>query len=758
MSVITGTSGNNNLNGGSGDDIMDGGAGNDHLSGGSGNDVMLGGSGDDRLNGGSGTDTLNGGSGNDILNGDSGNDMLVYTLGENSGATDIYTGGSGIDTVRLQLTSAEWGRADVQSQIAQYIQHLNIVKANKNTGEVSNGSANDFTFVFNGGTRLTVQMMEELDVWVDGQPFDFHAPFITVADGAGAVTEDATNPTLSDSGTINFVDVDWSQSHSASIMPSAGNTLGGTLTASVSNSATGDGAGVVTWDYSVANGATQYLGVGDSVTETFTVTITDSSGKTDTQMITVTVTGTNDQPTLTIADAVGAMSEGNGAATLTDSGALSFADLDSNDVVTVSQTSNNDIVWSGGTLGAGVAAALVAGFSVDQDSWDYSASQNLDFLGAGETITFSYDVVATDDSGAGNATSTATTVTITITGTNDQPTLTIADAVGAMSEGNGAATLTDSGALSFADLDSNDVVTVSQTSNNDIVWSGGTLGAGVAAALVAGFSVDQDSWDYSASQNLDFLGAGETITFSYDVVATDDSGAGNATSTATTVTITITGTNDQPTLTIADAVGAMSEGNGAATLTDSGALSFADLDSNDVVTVSQTSNNDIVWSGGTLGAGVAAALVAGFSVDQDSWDYSASQNLDFLGAGETITFSYDVVATDDSGAGNATSTATTVTITITGTNDQPTLTIADAVGAMSEGNGAATLTDSGALSLRRPRQQRRGDGQPDLEQRHRLERRHAGRGRGRGAGGRVLGRPGQLGLQREPEPGLPGRR
>ena len=217
------------------------------------------------------------------------------------------------------------------------------------------------------------------------------------------------------------------------------------------------------------------------------------------------------------------------------------------------------------------------------------------------------------------------------------------------------------------------MVTVSQTSNNDIVWSGGTLGAGVAAALVAGFSVDQDSWDYSASQNLDFLGAGETITFSYDVVATDDSGAGNATSTATTVTITITGTNDQPTLTIADAVGAMSEGDGAATLTDSGALSFADLDSNDVVTVSQTSNNDIVWSGGTLGAGVAAALVAGFSVDQDSWDYSASQNLDFLGAGETITFSYDVVATDDSGAGNATSTATTVTITITGTNDAPVL-------------------------------------------------------------------------------------
>src|SRR6185295_9829805 len=171
----------------------------------------------------------------------------------------------------------------------------------------------------------------------------------------------------------------------------------------------------------------------------------------------------------------------------------------------------------------------------------------------------------------------------------------------------------------FADLDTTDVVTVSDSYNNDIAWSGGTLSAGVASALVAGFSVDQNSWDYSASQNLDFLGAGETITFSYNVVATDDSGAGNAASAATTVTITITGTNDQPTLTIADAVGAMTEGNGTATLTDSGALSFTDLDTNDVVTVSQSSNNDIAWSGGSLNAGVASALVAGFSVDQNSW-------------------------------------------------------------------------------------------------------------------------------------------
>ena len=97
-----------NLNGGAGDDTLNGGAGNDTLNGGSGSDTLDGGTGSDTLNGGSGNDTLNGGSGSDMLNGDSGNDMLVYRLAENAGASDLYTGGSGIDTVRLMLTSAEW--------------------------------------------------------------------------------------------------------------------------------------------------------------------------------------------------------------------------------------------------------------------------------------------------------------------------------------------------------------------------------------------------------------------------------------------------------------------------------------------------------------------------------------------------------------------------------------------------------------------------------------------------------------------------
>jgi hypothetical protein len=111
----------------------------------------------------------------------------------------------------------------VQTQIHRYVDHLNMVKTNVNTGEVSNGTASDFTFYFDNGTTLTVSMMEKLTVWVDGQDVDFHAPFITAADDAGAVTEDTATPTLSDTGTINFTDVDWSNTHTVTVTPDGGN-------------------------------------------------------------------------------------------------------------------------------------------------------------------------------------------------------------------------------------------------------------------------------------------------------------------------------------------------------------------------------------------------------------------------------------------------------------------------------------------------------------------------------------------------------
>ncbi|WDH54757.1 VCBS domain-containing protein [Pseudomonas chlororaphis] len=592
------------------------------------------------------------------------------------------------------------------------------------------------------------------------------------------------------SGNITFTDADLIDTHNVTVTPGASGYLG-SFTTDPLNDSTGTGSGSLGWHFAVDNAALQFLGEGQTLTQTYDVAIGDGA----VQTVTITITGTNDRPTLTIADTTSTMNEGDGTAILSDSGALSFADVDNTDTVTVSHTANGDIAWSGGTLNAGVASALVAGFSVDQNSWDYSSNQNLDFLGAGETITFSYTVVATDDSGAANAASATQTVSITITGSNDAPVLSFASGndVGAVQEDT---TLSVSGQFSSTDIDhaatatwsivgantgafgsiavdstgqwtytlangtdgvasavqslktgeSHDevfsvqvsdglggvdtqLVTVTVTGSNDApvlsFATGNDAGAvkedttlsvsgqfsstdidhtATATWSIAGSNTgtygsiavnSTGQWTYTLANGTDgvasavqSLKAGESHDEVFSVQVSDGLGGVDT----QLVVVTVTGTNDQPTLTIADTASTMNEGDGTATLSDSGALSFADVDNTDTVTVSHTANGDIAWSGGTLNAGVASALVAGFSVDQNSWDYSSSQNLDFLGAGETITFSYTVVATDDSDAANAASATQIVSITITGSNDAPVLSFAT-------GNDAGAVKEDTTLSV-----------------------------------------------------------
>src|SRR5688572_12687304 len=111
------------------------------------------------------------------------------------------------------------------------------------------------------------------------------------------------------------------------------------------------------------------LAEGQTFTDWFVVSIRLGNGTLSQATVSIEIVGTNDAPTLAIADANGTMSEGNGAATLTDTGALSFADIDMGDVVTISKSYNNDFAFSGGSLSPTLQAALVAGFSVDQNSW-----------------------------------------------------------------------------------------------------------------------------------------------------------------------------------------------------------------------------------------------------------------------------------------------------------------------------------------------------------------------------------------------------
>ena len=125
--------------------------------------------GDDIINSGNGDDTIDGGGGDDTLHAGAGDDTLVYVLSDNltdDGTSDLYVGGSGIDTVRLVLTAAQYLNAEVQTQLEAYRQHLETVRLSQQ-GEVSNGSDSDFTFTFvidDQTATLTVSMMESLEI------------------------------------------------------------------------------------------------------------------------------------------------------------------------------------------------------------------------------------------------------------------------------------------------------------------------------------------------------------------------------------------------------------------------------------------------------------------------------------------------------------------------------------------------------------------------------------------------------------------
>ncbi|HEY0683213.1 MAG TPA: VCBS domain-containing protein, partial [Steroidobacter sp.] len=606
--------------GSSGDDILTGTSGADTLSGGAGDDTLSGGAGSDRLNGGSGTDILDGGSGSDTLNGDSGNDILVYRLAENAGSGDLYTGGSGIDTVRLMLTNAEWLQDSVQVQLARYFEHLATVQRN-GQGEISNGSARDFTFNF-GTSTLTVQMMERLEIYVDGAAVtNLDAPIVDVLDStiARTVTEDGnddSSPTTVEigSGSIKFFDLDVADTHTVSVVSPAGSLLG-TFSASLTNAATGDGQGTVGWTYTLDDAAAQSLALGETRTEVYAVRITDDEGSSVTQNVTITIQGTNDAP-VAVADVRSATEDG---AVLVGSVAGNDSDVDNGAVLTFALS---------GPSPAGLSFNSDGSYSFDPSQ---AAYQHL-AAGASEDVVASYTV--TDQHGA----STSATLTITVTGTNDTP-IAVADVNSATEDG---------------------VALVGTVATNDSdVDDGAVLSYALDAPAPAGLTFNSDgsySFDpsHAAYQHL-AAGATEDVAISYTV--TDQYGE----STSATLTITVTGTNDTPV--------AVADVNSA---TEDGAILIGTVAAND---------SDID-DGAVLSYALDAGAPAGLTFNSDgsySFDpsHAAYQHL-AAGATEDVVVSYTV--TDQHGA----SSSATLTITVTGTNDAP-VAVADVNSATEDG-------------------------------------------------------------------------
>ncbi len=453
-------------------------------------------------------------------------------------------------------------------------------------------------------------------------------------DDAGAVTEDlnVVAARLSDSGTLTVSDVDAGE---AAFVAGAGTPVGtalGTMTIAANG----------VWTYDVANADVQYLGAGQTRTETFTVRSVDGT----THAVAVTISGTNDGPV-----AVGSgFSVAEDAAVV--NGSVTATDVD-----------------AGATLSYALTGAAPAGLTFNADgsySFDPSVAA-YQSLGVGQSTVITVPFRATDDQGA----SSVADLVITVTGTNDGP-VAAADSGAVVENATLTATAATGVLANDSDVDSGDSMAVSAVAFGATT---GTVGSALAGSYGTLTLNADGSYSYSADRPAaEALTAGQVVTESFTYTMRDAAGA---TSTAT-VTFTVTGTNDVPTVT-GPLTGAATEDT---TLTSTGTLVVTDPDAGQSAFVVQSGS---------------AGIYGSFSIDAaGAWTYTlnnAAANVQSLPAGATVTDTFTITTADG--------TTRTIVITVNGTNDGPvaigsSFSVAEDASVV---NGSVTATDidSGAV-------------------------------------------------------------
>ncbi len=142
--LITGTDGNDRIDGGEGDEIILGGLGADTLYGGGGDDLIEGDQGDDRLFGGEGNDTLKGGAGRDRLDGGAGDDILEGGAGRD---VFVFSDGFGNDTItdfEVGLDRIDLRKLDAATSFDDLVAHHLSVQEN------------DLVLTFEGDGTITI--------------------------------------------------------------------------------------------------------------------------------------------------------------------------------------------------------------------------------------------------------------------------------------------------------------------------------------------------------------------------------------------------------------------------------------------------------------------------------------------------------------------------------------------------------------------------------------------------------------------------
>ncbi len=416
---------------------------------------------------------------------------------------DLGANAAGFDLTRITTYSAHY-----DNRTAQNFEVFVDYAADGPGGFVSLGL---FTGANAGGTHQASRIVLESGtnpgsgVFASGVGairFEFNAPIGNATTVWREIDVEGTaSGSLTDAGNLAFGDVDLSDTHTVSVAENGTSYLG-TMTAAVSDSSTGDGAGSIDWNFAVNDSAVNYLAQGETLIQSYDITVDDGNGGTATETVSVTITGTNDAP---VANADAGSTDENTSITIA---VLSNdTDVDVNDTRTVDAVS----VLSG--LGV---ASVVAGQVVWDPGVDY------DYLAVGEvaTVELSYDI--SDNNGG----SSSSTVTITVTGTNDIP---VANVDYASTNEDTAIDIDVLG--NDTDVDTSDMLTVASVD--------GTSASGATLTINPDGTIN---YDPVGSTTLQAMNTGQSVVDTFNYMASDGNGGWDS----AIVSITVAGANDGP--------------------------------------------------------------------------------------------------------------------------------------------------------------------------------------------------------------------
>ena len=344
-----------------------------------------------------------------------------------------------------------------------------------------------------------------------------NVPAVITGTATGAVTEaggvnNGTPGIPTATGDLDSTDVD---------NPNDAWTVAGSPTANGYGSYTLTAVGVWTYTLDNNNATVQALNVGQTLTDTFTVTTVDGTA----QLVTITINGANDAAVIT-GTTTGAVTEAGGVNNGTLGTPLVVGNLNSTDVDNPNNTWTAVAASTPGDNDFGSYRLTAAGV------WAYTldnSNPTVQALNVGGTLTDSFTVFTVDG--------TSQVVTITIHGANDAAVIT-GTATGAVTEAGGIANGTPGTPTATGDLNSTDVDNPPDDTWTAVGTTVSTSGYGSYTLTAAG------CWTYTlddSNATVQALNIGDTLADSFTVFTVDG--------TSQVVTITITGANDDAVIT-----------------------------------------------------------------------------------------------------------------------------------------------------------------------------------------------------------------